>query len=129
MQELFLKSSNPSAALDMRKDLKQWEEAITLARDIDTAQLPLISKEYGHALELRREHEKALKAYEEALTQGELDVEDQAICHAGIARLSLYLGDIRRGKQLALESGSDELCNQCASILAAVGHDQVIFCS
>lgn len=79
-QDYFLKSSRPLEALDLRKDLKHWDEAMNLAKKLDATQVPRISKEYGQSLEMRKEYESALKAFEEALSQGELDHDSEFVC-------------------------------------------------
>jgi WD repeat-containing protein 19 len=43
-----------------------------------------------------------------------------AVCVAGIARMSLRLGDVRRGMRLAAESGDKGLCRDCAAILESL---------
>lgn len=50
-QQWFLKSSNPVAALEMRRDLLQWDQALQLAKKMAPEQIPLISKEYAQQLE------------------------------------------------------------------------------
>lgn len=44
-QELFLRSAQPKAALQMRKDLKHWGEALRLAEQLDPGSVGVISKE------------------------------------------------------------------------------------
>ncbi|KAK3240077.1 hypothetical protein CYMTET_50059, partial [Cymbomonas tetramitiformis] len=46
------------------------------------------------------------------------------LCHAGIARTTLHLGDIRRGRQLALDSDNLLLCRECAAILESMNQLQ-----
>lgn len=50
-QQWFLKSSNPIAALEMRRDLLQWDQALHLAKKMAPEQVPQISKEYAQQLE------------------------------------------------------------------------------
>jgi len=50
-QEMLLKSSQPLAALDLRRDLMHWETALQLANRLDPLQIPFIAKEYGQQLE------------------------------------------------------------------------------
>lgn len=47
----FAKSVNPVEALDLCRDLLQWEQAITLAETLAPEQIPLIAREYAHQLE------------------------------------------------------------------------------
>ena len=41
-------------------------------------------------------------------------------CKGGIARMSIRMGDIRRGVNLALELSNRLLCKECAAILEAI---------
>lgn len=50
-QEWFLQSSNPSAALEMRRDLLQWDQALQLAKKMAPEQIAMISREYAQQLE------------------------------------------------------------------------------
>lgn len=47
----FAKSINPVEALDLCRDLLQWEQAIALAETLASDQIPLIAREYAHQLE------------------------------------------------------------------------------
>ncbi len=51
-QELFLRSSVPRAALEMRMDLKHWAEALKLAEQLDPDAIATICKEHGAMLEM-----------------------------------------------------------------------------
>lgn len=50
-QNWFLKSSYPVAALEMRRDLLQWDQALQLAKKMAPEQVALISREYAQQLE------------------------------------------------------------------------------
>lgn len=50
-QEWFLKSSIPTAALEMRRDLLQWDLALQLAKKMAPEQIALLSREYAQQLE------------------------------------------------------------------------------
>ena len=47
LQELFLRSSCPAAALQMRKDLQQWGEALALAQQLDPAAAGPLARQYA----------------------------------------------------------------------------------
>lgn len=47
----FTKSANPLEALDLCRDLLQWEQAIALAETLAPGQLPIIAREYAQQLE------------------------------------------------------------------------------
>ncbi|GFH09592.1 WD_REPEATS_REGION domain-containing protein, partial [Haematococcus lacustris] len=64
-QELFLRSSVPKAALEMRKDLKQWSEALKLAEQLDPDAIAGISKEHAASLELTGEYSQAKVHYQQ----------------------------------------------------------------
>lgn len=49
---MFLKSSNPIQALEMRQDLLQWDVALDLAKTLAPERMPYISCKYGQQLEL-----------------------------------------------------------------------------
>lgn len=63
-QELFLRSSDPKAALEMRKDLRHWEQALKLAEQLDPQSLGLVMAQYGMVLEAQGEAAKALHCYQ-----------------------------------------------------------------
>lgn len=50
-QQWFLKSTYPEAALEMRRDLLQWDQALQLAKKMAPDQIAYISKEYAQQLE------------------------------------------------------------------------------
>lgn len=50
-QEWFLKSDTPIAALEMRRDLLQWDIALQLAKKMAPEQIAMISREYAQQLE------------------------------------------------------------------------------
>ena len=123
-QDLFLSSSRPLSALEMRRDLLHWDQALKLATTLSPAAVPEISVEYAQQLEFKGEYENGLKMYESALNsmddEGNLLATDaqQTICMGGIARCTLRLGDLRRGVRLARESNDKKLCRECAAILS-----------
>jgi WD repeat-containing protein 19 len=66
-QDLFLASSRPASALEMRRDLLQWDQALTLAQGLNASQIPDICVHYGQQLEFRDDSETALKMFESSL--------------------------------------------------------------
>jgi len=46
-QNLYLQSSSPIEALQMRRDLLHWDQALHLATKLAPDQIPFISKEYA----------------------------------------------------------------------------------
>ena len=63
-QELFLESTKPHRALDMRRDLLQWNQALQLAKSLSPEQVPYVSKEYAQQLEFNGDWSNALMNYE-----------------------------------------------------------------
>lgn len=130
-QEWYLASSDPGAALAMRRDLLQWEQALQLARNLAPHQVPLISKEYAQQLEFTGHYVEALSHYEKGFLNSPPNVSAQdsqlseeaiqahnAECRAGVTRTSIRCGDTRRGVAMALDpQSSKQLQKECAEIL------------
>ncbi|WAQ97925.1 WDR19-like protein [Mya arenaria] len=100
-QDLFLASSKPLAALEMRRDLLHWDSALQLAKALAPDQIPYISKEYAQQLEFTGDYMTALSHYEKGITRQEQDRDHDEVCAAGVARMSIRMGDIRRGVGMA----------------------------
>ncbi|XP_033742140.1 WD repeat-containing protein 19-like isoform X1 [Pecten maximus] len=116
-QDLFLASGKPLAALEMRRDLLHWDSALQLAKALAPEQIPYISREYAQQLEFTGDYMNALSHYEKGVTRQDKDREHDEVCAAGIARMSIRMGDIRRGVNMALKMPSRILKKECASIL------------
>lgn len=116
-QDLFLASSKPLAALEMRRDLLHWDSALQLAKALAPEQIPYISREYAQQLEFTGDYMTALSHYEKGVTREEKDREHDEVCAAGIARMSIRMGDIRRGVSMAMKMPSRILKKECAGIL------------
>jgi len=123
-QELFLSSMRPIAALEMRRDLLHWEHALKLAKTLAPDQVPSIACEFGAQLEFRGEYEQALGTYQMALQTAQErlrgDAAQERTCRVGIAKMTLRLGDVNHGIQLALDSGDLQCCRDCADILESL---------
>lgn len=108
-QDLFLASSRPMAALEMRKDLLQYDQSLKLAQILAPNQVPEICIAYGQQLEVRDDIAMALKMFEDALQaldhDGNRVISDDAVPLAmmGIARCQLRLGNVRQGIRMANE--------------------------
>ena len=87
-QDLYLQSSSPVEALHMRRDLLQWDQALTLADRLAPGEMPTISREFATQLEFTGDYPAALLHYERGLA-GDKTVDSQAACRAGIARTAL----------------------------------------
>uniref|UniRef100_A0A671TEN5 WD repeat domain 19 n=1 Tax=Sparus aurata TaxID=8175 RepID=A0A671TEN5_SPAAU len=67
-QDLYLSSSYPIAALEMRRDLLHWDSALMLAKRLAEDQISFISKEYAVHLEFIGDYVNALAHYEKGMT-------------------------------------------------------------
>ncbi|ELT93993.1 hypothetical protein CAPTEDRAFT_173399 [Capitella teleta] len=119
-QDLFLASSQPVAALEMRRDLLHWDSALQLAKALSPDQIPFISKEYAQQLEFTGDYANGLMHYEKGITKDEENREHDESCAGGIARMSIRLGDIRRGVSMAVKMPSRSLKKDCAGILESM---------
>uniref|UniRef100_A0A8C3GBG4 WD repeat-containing protein 19 n=1 Tax=Cyclopterus lumpus TaxID=8103 RepID=A0A8C3GBG4_CYCLU len=114
-QDLYLSSGCPIAALEMRRDLLQWDSALMLAKRLAEDQIPFISKEYAVHLEFIGDYVNALAHYEKGMTHN--NTEHDEACRAGVARMSIRMGDIRRGAAQAIQHPSRVLKKECGAIL------------
>ncbi|XP_071315895.1 WD repeat-containing protein 19-like isoform X2 [Trachinotus anak] len=117
-QDLYLSSSCPIAALEMRKDLLHWESALTLAKRLAVDQIPFIAREYAIYLEFIGDCVNALTHYEKGMTHN--NKEHNEVCQAGVARMSIRMGDIRRGVAQAIQHPSRVLKKECGAILESM---------
>ncbi|KND01208.1 uncharacterized protein SPPG_04298 [Spizellomyces punctatus DAOM BR117] len=123
-QEYFVQSTYPKAALELRRDLMQWEQALTLANGLAPEEVTIIAKEYAQQLELNGKYSEAFAMYERALSTSEqhpgLDAardEHQITCSAGLTRMTLRLGDVSRGMKMLAEATDRQLLRDCGAIL------------
>ncbi|KAL2603232.1 hypothetical protein R1flu_008809 [Riccia fluitans] len=116
-EESFLKSSRPEAAVELRRDLEHWDQAIALAKEMQSPMEAEIAKKYALLLEKQGDYRQALSYYEEFLKTGNLDPQQRAFAQTGIARTSIRLGDIWKGKHLVTECGDSLVYRECAKIL------------
>ena len=66
-QDLYLQSSQPVEALHMRRDLLQWDQALTLADRLAPGEIPTISREFAQQLEFTGDYPAALMHYERGI--------------------------------------------------------------
>ncbi|XP_053314341.1 WD repeat-containing protein 19 [Spea bombifrons] len=119
-QDLYLASSSPICALEVRRDLQHWDSALQLAKRLAPDQIPFISKEYAMQLEFTGDYVNALAHYEKGITGDNKFLEHDETCLAGVARMSIRMGDIRRGVNQALKHPSRLLKKDCAAILESM---------
>ena len=129
-QSHFMRSTRPTLALDMRRDLMHWDVALKLAEQLSPQEIPIISREYAQQLEFKGEVQSALDMYYKGMMEDPQDdengeeadyamrkrAEHNKACTAGVARMTIRMGDIRKGFNQAIESGDNELCIECAQI-------------
>jgi WD repeat-containing protein 19 len=122
-QELFLASSCPRAALSMRRDLLQWDQALQLAKTLSARETPEICVSYGEQLESRMEVDQALNMFESALNmqnnKGDSICPDSLVNTAmmGVARCHLRSGNYRQGLRLASDIDDKQLYLDSGDIL------------
>ena len=73
-----------------------WDNALSLAKRLAPDQIPYISKEYAQQLEFTGDSQNALRHYESGITREEARRDHDESCAAGVARMSIRTGDIRR---------------------------------
>uniref|UniRef100_A0A671THC5 WD repeat-containing protein 19 n=1 Tax=Sparus aurata TaxID=8175 RepID=A0A671THC5_SPAAU len=117
-QDLYLSSSYPIAALEMRRDLLHWDSALMLAKRLAEDQISFISKEYAVHLEFIGDYVNALAHYEKGMTHN--NKEHDEACQAGVARMSIRMGDIRRGAAQAIQHPNRVLKKECGAILESM---------
>lgn len=129
-QDLFLSSSDPICALQLRRDLFHWDQALRLAETLSPEQVPELSLEYAKQLEFKGEYQTAYNMFQNAqmsLQAGSVTSERplppdeerrlMTLALGGLARMKIRLGEIRQGINMANESGDKQLCKECAAIL------------
>ncbi|OXB83779.1 UNVERIFIED_CONTAM: hypothetical protein H355_002991, partial [Colinus virginianus] len=119
-QDLYLASSRPISALEMRKDLQHWDSALQLAKCLAPDQIPFISREYALQLEFMGDYINALAHYEKGITGDSKYQEHDEACLAGAAQMSIRMGDIRQGVNQAMKHPSRLLKRDCGAILESM---------
>ncbi|KAJ3412566.1 WD repeat-containing protein 19 [Chytridiales sp. JEL 0842] len=130
-QSHFLGSAYPLAALEMRKDLGQWEAALALAEKLDAGQVTLLAKEFANQLEGQGKYVDALAYFDKALETSEgfpLTTEDaeekkeehQIACSSGMTRMTFRMGDVGRGIKMLQGVEDPKLLTACAAIVESL---------
>ncbi|KAH8960318.1 hypothetical protein BDL97_06G126400 [Sphagnum fallax] len=127
-------SCNATLLMDLTQ-LQQVEEHFLLAGHIllllqfyDAAQalelaeqlnLPMteITREYAQQLEMRGDHRLALSHYEKYLKSDVSKQTNRYLAEAGFARMCIQLGDLWKGRQMAIQCNNTQLYLDCAQIL------------
>ena len=123
-QSSFLDSSRPIDALEMRRDLLHWDQALQLATKLAPWEVSKIARQYAQHLEYTGKHADALRPYNKALEtaeqfKGSPDERDEheILSSSGFTRTTLRLGDISRGMSLLDQANDKTLFLDCANIL------------
>ncbi|KAG5502748.1 hypothetical protein JKF63_04515 [Porcisia hertigi] len=128
-QNFFLRSSQPLCALKMRRDMMQWERALTLAEQLAPEEVPCISRDYAQQLEYRGEYVKAEEMFQQGFRKlptghasTELSVSVQEVerhneqCRQGAARCQIRTGNIADAMKSAKESTDMTFVTDCAKL-------------
>ncbi|KAJ3283607.1 WD repeat-containing protein 19 [Borealophlyctis nickersoniae] len=123
-QELFLDSPNPLAALELRRNLLHWEQALSLATNLAPDEVTVIAREYAQQLEFDEKYSEAIAMYERALSTSDKHPgpdaardDHQIACSAGLTRMTIRLGDISRGMKMLAHATDQQLLSDCGGIL------------
>jgi WD repeat-containing protein 19 len=129
----------------MRRDLLNWDMSLKLAGQLAPSEIPAICREYAQSLEVKGDYQQALVMYQRAIQEdvaamgaaaagatkdgraaasaapsSRLTKEHVRTATGGIARMTLRVGDLQRGRALALQSGDKILMKECAAILESM---------
>jgi WD repeat-containing protein 19 len=123
-QEFFLRNSDGIAALNLRRGLRQWDQALSLASTFAQNEVSIIAKEYALELEFNGDYYQALSMYNKALTfVNYINMTDEekskhiTLCNAGLIRTTLQNGEISKGMKMLRSIQNKELLQECAGIL------------
>ncbi|KAI9138081.1 WD repeat domain 19, isoform CRA_b [Paraphysoderma sedebokerense] len=126
-QDLYLASRRPLAALELRRDLLQWEQALSLASSLSPADITVISKEYAQQLEINGSNTYALQMYSQALKTisdfpGTWDQrqDHEKTCLSGLTRMTFRMGDIVKGMKMIPNNADKQLLFECGTIMESL---------
>ena len=120
---IFLECSREDLAIEMRMNMLQFDEALSLASKSRSINCIFgVSLKYGQHLESIGEYTRALGMYEMACNL--VDAKKANVltddCAGGIARTSIFLGDFERGIRIAKQIKSKGLQISCAELLVSL---------
>ncbi|CAG7728859.1 unnamed protein product [Allacma fusca] len=125
-EKYFLESSNRIEALNLRRDLQEWDIALQLAHKMAPNEVPVISKEFALNEEFTGDYIHALQLFEQAhSTAIKFGVKEEKFlisCESGLARCYIRCGQVKRGVDMAIDSNSLPLIKQCAELLESSRH-------
>ena len=130
--ELFISSSQPERALELRMDLQDWDEALKLAKEYNKNKEPFISQKLAYQYETQTQSnlQEAMNLYENSYISNpeeyvkkindDYDINDLLLhnqkCTAGISRCAFKIGDTEKGSQKAAELTDKNLVIEIASL-------------
>lgn len=134
-QNFFLHSSQPLRALEMRRDLMQWEPALALAKELAAEEVPVISRDYAQQLEYRGEYNRALEMFKAGkrevptghasteLSAAQAEVREHNVsCIQGTARCHFRIGSTKEGMEIAMQWDNTAFIGECAKLSEETGH-------
>ena len=136
-QELFVSSSQPEKALDLRMDLQDWDVALKLSKEYNKNKEPFISRKLAYQYETQNNIAEASNLYENSFITNptefikkindDYDINDLELhnqqCIAGIARCAFRIGDTEKGLNKAEEITDKNLVIEIASLCENLHYD------
>jgi WD repeat-containing protein 19 len=118
-EQLFVASSQPVRALEMRRGMQHYDQALDLANKFAKDQVPFISYEYALQLEYQQSFKLALGRYQSGVIGDSENGEHDLKCKAGEVRMMIRLGNASGGCKLALEINDTGVFREAAEILSS----------
>ena len=135
--ELFVASSQPERALELRMDLQDWDDALKLAKEYNKNKEPFISQKLAYQYETQNNFEEAFSLYENSYIHNptefikkindDYDLNDLELhnqkCTAGISRCAFKIGNIEKGISKAKEITDKNLIIEIASLCENIKYE------
>ena len=135
--ELFIASSQPERALELRMDLQDWDEAYKLAKEYNKNKEPFISQKLAYQYETQNNFQEAMNLYENSYISNpteyikkindDYDLNDLELhnqkCTAGISRCAFKIGDTDKGLSKAKEITDKNLIIEIASLCENIHYE------
>ena len=135
--ELFESSSQPEKALELRIDLRDWGEAVKLAKQYGKNEEPFISQKLAYKYETENHYQEAMNLYENSFINNPMeflkkinddyDLNDLELhnqkCTAGLSRCSFRNGETDKGLSKAEELTDKTLIVEIATLCESINYD------
>ncbi|KAI9219239.1 hypothetical protein BC828DRAFT_386629 [Blastocladiella britannica] len=115
-QEMYLASRSPVRALDLRRDLGHWEQALALAGKIAPDDEPALSCAYAAALEADGRFADALVMYQRGADGARPASALFRTCTIGAAKMRLRVGDVK-ATRVIIEMNDPGVSAEAAGVL------------